>query len=381
MAAKRTSRNRPIDVLRALAIMLVLGRHMDPCPPEVNLYLNTFTEFWYRIGGIGVDLFFVLSGFLVSSLLFRESLTHSRISITRFLIRRGLKIYPSFYVFILFTILYRKFQLEYPIYLNSLLGELLFLQNYIGNLWGYTWTLAVEEHFYLFLVLLLYWFNRRDVKYQHRTPFVELPQVAIAIFIGCLLLRLITSFFVEGAADSNSYILLFPTHLRIDSVMFGVLLAWAWHFKSAWLKKKVLSKRWLLAISGVLFVLLPFWLNLDRSMAILTVGLSSFYLGFGLLMLGTIKWKLKESMFLKIVTTIGYCSYSIYLWHGPVHWWLLPALDKFVSPAFLSNWYLYFFSYFLGSIAVGYLLTKAIEQPVLLMRNKFFPSRTRALKF
>ena len=87
----RPKRNQSLDVLRCVAILLVLGRHLDYYP------------LWSKIGWIGVDLFFVLSGFLVSGLLFHEFKEHGRINFRRFILRRGLKIWPAFYTYILIT--------------------------------------------------------------------------------------------------------------------------------------------------------------------------------------------------------------------------------------------------------------------------------------
>lgn len=377
MSVSRKNRNPSIDILRAFAILLVLGRHMKTCPPETNIYLSSLTELWQRVGWTGVDLFFVLSGFLVSSLLFQENLIHSQIDIKRFLVRRGFKIYPSFWIFIGFTIVYWKAN-NYPLYLSNLLGELFFLQNYIGNFWGYTWSLAVEEHFYILLVIILYWLNQRDLKFRNKTPFLELPQISIIILVACLALRYITAYI---SSDSDSYTLLFPTHLRIDSLMFGVLIAWLWHFKLSEFEKLFWFKRLYLTIMGLFFVFVPFVANIDRTINMFTFGLSFLYFGFGLLILGTINLKIKSEALLKCLTYIGYCSYSIYLWHGPVNLWLIPSLGKFISPVFISNWYIYFLSYFVGSIAIGCLATNMVEKPLLSLRNKIFPSRTRTLKF
>mgnify|MGYP001205359475 CR=1 FL=1 len=103
------SRNLNLDILRAIAILLVLGRHMQVCPSDISPTISAITQKWQDIGWIGVDLFFVLSGFLVSMLLFKEVRIKGRLSIRHFLIRRGLKIYPSFYFFILVTVLYKIF--------------------------------------------------------------------------------------------------------------------------------------------------------------------------------------------------------------------------------------------------------------------------------
>src|SRR6185503_20062984 len=82
-------RLRELDFLRGVAILLVLLRHVD---------LSSFTT---NAGWIGVDLFFVLSGFLVSGLLFKEYIKFGNIRVGLFLIRRGFKIYPIYYIFYL----------------------------------------------------------------------------------------------------------------------------------------------------------------------------------------------------------------------------------------------------------------------------------------
>src|SRR6478672_2080696 len=87
-----------IDLLRAVAVLLVIGNHSAICPPEISVFLNKITTVWNRGGWTGVDLFFVLSGFLVSGLLFDEYRKSGGIDFKRFLIRRGLKIYPAFWL-------------------------------------------------------------------------------------------------------------------------------------------------------------------------------------------------------------------------------------------------------------------------------------------
>ena len=88
------SRVRQIDFLRAVAVILVLFRHH-----WVGI------DVLQRIGWIGVDLFFVLSGFLVSGLLFSEYKRYGNIKAGQFLIRRGFKIYPLFYLSIFLTLI------------------------------------------------------------------------------------------------------------------------------------------------------------------------------------------------------------------------------------------------------------------------------------
>src|SRR5579862_1648506 len=98
-------RSQGLDVLRAAAVGLVLCRHLPAADGSAGL-LRTVVDGLIRGGWTGVDLFFVISGFLVSGLLFREYQASGRIDGTRFLIRRGFRIYPSFWLFIGTTLCY-----------------------------------------------------------------------------------------------------------------------------------------------------------------------------------------------------------------------------------------------------------------------------------
>src|SRR5688500_1239581 len=90
-----------LDLLRACAVLLVLGRYMlMPPAGAVPWPVLSCLHSWQRGGWIGVDFFFVLSGFLSSVLLFREHLNFGSIRYGHFLARRGFKISPAFYVMI-----------------------------------------------------------------------------------------------------------------------------------------------------------------------------------------------------------------------------------------------------------------------------------------
>src|SRR4051812_44086102 len=88
-----------LDVLRAVGILLVLGRH-SPLAPRAAGHFEKFSKYWACIGWSGVDLFFVLSGFLIGGLLFQEIKTHGSLDIRRFLIRRAFKIWPTYFVYL-----------------------------------------------------------------------------------------------------------------------------------------------------------------------------------------------------------------------------------------------------------------------------------------
>src|SRR5258708_39463837 len=138
-----------LAVLRAVAVLLVIGHHV-----QFGSDAPAVLRAWHLGGWIGVDLFFVLSGFLVSGLLFREQMRYGTVRVGRFLVRRGLKIYPAFYCFLLATLVVITVSKKCPP-ADQITGEVLFLQNYLGGVWNHTWSLAVEEHFYIGIALLV----------------------------------------------------------------------------------------------------------------------------------------------------------------------------------------------------------------------------------
>ena len=137
-----------LDLLRFIAVMLVLFRHLHP-PADGFSGWGRILELLQNGGWVGVDIFFVLSGFLVSRLLFSEFKRRGDFFLGRFLVRRAFKIYPAFWVLIAVTVAVRLFRSHPDLSSRNLVNELLFIQNYGFGLWGHTWSLAVEEHFYL----------------------------------------------------------------------------------------------------------------------------------------------------------------------------------------------------------------------------------------
>lgn len=111
------NRNQAIDFLRGVAVALTIFRHFG-----VNLFL-------YKIGWVGVDLFFVLSGFLVSGLLFGEYKKTGGIDFPRFFVRRGLKIYPLFYLIILVYLIQVKLDPVLKVDFGQIKAEALFYKN------------------------------------------------------------------------------------------------------------------------------------------------------------------------------------------------------------------------------------------------------------
>src|SRR5688572_1880780 len=131
----------------------------------------------------GVDIFFVLSGFLVSGLFFKDLAQRGTVSPGHFLIRRAFKIYPAFWLLILVTAIFHFCTLG-QVSLKALFAELFFYQNYVTGLWLHTWTLAIEEHFYLILAGIFY-VLKRSAGGKGQINIQVMPRIFDAAIFGC----------------------------------------------------------------------------------------------------------------------------------------------------------------------------------------------------
>ncbi|MDZ4683944.1 MAG: acyltransferase [Planctomycetaceae bacterium] len=355
-----------LDLLRCFAVLLVLGRHLTPCPRDANAVVWAATAVWQRGGWVGVDLFFVLSGFLVSGLLFHEDKANGSVDVRRFLVRRAFKIYPSFWGMVLVTALVGLAQTG-GVSIRALLAELLFLQNYLGGLWEHTWSLAVEEHFYIALAVLTAVLSRRPRR--GGATFASIPTLFLAMAVTCLGLRLYKSWTPPHSLDAS----LFPTHLRIDSLMSGVLVSYWWHYRE--LSELRLLRRFPGAVVGVgMLLLLPaFIFPIDRTWWMPAFGLTLCYVGSSAILAGCLALRVPQRREVEWLAQIGACSYSIYLWHLPVQAWGIDWLQGIAGGEL--NWFLYAGCYLGCALTVGILMSRLIEYPVLRVRERLFPSR------
>lgn len=353
-------RIKVLDFLRGIAILLVMLRHTN---------LSAVTT---QMGWIGVDLFFVLSGFLVSGLLFAEFKKNGTISPIRFLIRRGFKIYPLFYTVLLLHMLYFYLK-ELPIKSSEILPEIFFYQNYTPGIIGISWSLAIEEHFYILLSILLFvLYKKRAIKER-----LMIPVACLLVAVICLILRIISW---QNDPQFDPYTHFFPTHLRIDSLAFGVLIAWLYHFHSEWLKLLVRHYRYVLLIVIPLF-LLPAFIYTAESREMTTFGFTFLYLGFGILLALFVVYadsitqsfyRLKADFLLNSIAWTGVYSYAIYLLHmkaGPIISSYIDSKITDIPPLIiiLLN--------FAFNIVCGYLLSLLVEKPFLRLREKYYPAR------
>lgn len=166
-----------------------------------------------------------------------------------------------------------------------------------------------------------------------------------------------------------------PTHLRIDSLFFGVLLSYLWNFRLLAENEFIAKNKYFIALAGAACYLPAFVFELSETPWMSSIGLTFFYIGGGFLLLALLKFDFGKSAVLHFVARIGKYSYSIYLWNLPVHFWLV----KFTNSAG-ENWFLYALLYWSGTFLLGVGTAKLVEYPILKLRDKLIPSQAAALK-
>jgi peptidoglycan/LPS O-acetylase OafA/YrhL len=356
-------RNKRLDILRCIAVVTVILHHSGD------------SSFFTRIGWTGVDLFFVLSGFLISGLLFVEYKKKHAIDLKRFFLRRGLKIYPAFYMFLLLTGVTAELYLHAHSTIPRYLHDIFFIMNYQDGVWDHTWTLAVEEHFYIFLPIFLFILARFSSDRQD--PFRLIPWAAAAIASLCPAFRA-ASVYVGTPNFNTPYV---ASHDRMDSLFCGVLIGYLYHFRSGIFEQLMNSTRNRIVIAAVSLVLISFAYLYGRdSRFFATFGYSLVYIGFGGVLLlslytrGILSGKLAQ--FTELVGNtaayVGVYSYSIYLWHGPTGAWLPSLFRRMLGHP--TGPYGRFAVYFVGSLVVGIVMSKLVEYPILRLRDRLLPT-------
>lgn len=200
------SRIPSLDGLRALAITMVVAQHLS----SVHAIPALDVLWRFQLGDMGVRIFFVISGFLITTLLLREQARNGRIDLGAFYLRRTLRIFPAYFAFL--GIIAVSAALGYQtLTAKEFVPSLTYLANYLEapRVLGHTWSLAVEEQFYLLwpgLILLAGW--RRS---------------ALLAAAFCLVAPALRGLHTFGNADPDT--LFFRFELAGDALAWGCLYA------------------------------------------------------------------------------------------------------------------------------------------------------------
>jgi peptidoglycan/LPS O-acetylase OafA/YrhL len=329
-----------LDGIRGLAILLVVLFHhtlMRQSTPFDRVYVNLA-----RLGWSGVDLFFVLSGFLITGILYdAKGRTHYY---RNFYARRTLRIFPLYYVFVFFTLAISPWlwpdtdlaamgrnamkdtsEAWYWLYLSNILFA---IKEGFGhpNL-AVTWSLAIEEQFYLVWPVVVALLGRRSLMWT-----------CVGLMATALASR--TALVMGGADPTAAHVL---TFCRMDPLAAGsfVALALRDHHEAArlvaWARR--LAPAALLAFFGIWYVEDPLNNESSTEPIMLTAGLTILALFFGSLVALTATSSdgsaLSRVFSAPLLRTFGKYSYALYLFHVPVRRWIR---DTYFPVAAFQTW-------------------------------------------
>jgi peptidoglycan/LPS O-acetylase OafA/YrhL len=349
-----------LDFLRGVAVLMVVFGHMHfPAHTSVGPVI------WFdkAYGAFGVDLFFVLSGFLIGGLLFQDVLRTGKVDIGRFYIRRALKILPPLYTVLLFHLLSHRHPAS-----SFLWQNLLMVPNYFGTSIAQTWTLGVEEHFYLGLAALMVVFTA--LKARLRTMIAVLALIALAAAAGRC----------AAVAFGQIDIAVMHTQFRIDTLIAGVILAALYwldrpRFEALQKKRRLLVTVAVVSMTGMAVCFL-------NTPVMRTLGFELLALGWSCVLLLTFKpgEQPRHGLFFRLMARVGVYSYGIYLWHSLMQAPAEMLMARFAALGVDPNVTVVAVTLLQLAVALGtgVAATHLVEWPVLKFREIFFPRVRRS---
>ena len=384
-----------LDVLRGVAIALVVLLHFPPTTLSAVGVLEDAVSWLTGVGWIGVDLFFVLSGLLISRLIYSEYDRTGKFDAARFWLRRGFKIWPSYFAaygsITFLRVAWESFRGD-----TTRAAELLraaccnafFLQNYLPcERWVHSWSLAVEEHFYTVFALiagLLVW---TASKRQLPGSRLFLIVAAICVLLMFVVLALRTWSILPSYSAWAANVVYVRSHFRIDSLSFGVLLGYLVHYRGAISISRRIGGMAVPFALAIAFVWPTIWPK-TQSVWLESIGFTLIYLSFGVAVYFAATshefgrgWPRPWPAVLRSLAWLGTYSYTIYLGHSVLFG--IPGaetLRQLVLAAVVpmlgiqATLWLDRGVYLAASVVAGVLLSKVVERPFLRLRGRLLPS-------
>ncbi|PTQ94064.1 peptidoglycan/LPS O-acetylase OafA/YrhL [Mucilaginibacter yixingensis] len=357
-----------LDILRSTAILAVLMAHSS----DLLSKETTFKAAAFFSGFFGVELFFVLSGFLIGTVLMKTfNIPHlNTSSIGLFWIRRWFRTLPNYYLIIgVYNLLYHHITHTWVYSFKNNTSYFFFLQNIKPGMsaqyFSVSWSLAIEEWFYLLFPLLL--FIGQYLSKNRRL--VLLSVTGIFIFIP-LLLRAYFALTSANTEWDNGFRKVMP--LRLDGIGVGVLLAYIHYYHKTSLEKarfKLCGIGSCILIAETLFWACPQFINTGLSSLLFkTIFFTCFSIGVALVLPAFYYLKIShKSLFGYAVTNISLVSYSVYLLHPLV----LLILPNMLAKRHLDNPILHFALVWVMSFLLSWVLYQIFEKPTTNLRDKF----------
>jgi peptidoglycan/LPS O-acetylase OafA/YrhL len=355
-----------LDHLRALAIVLVFFYHYHSRIFGHPQWLNDYAKF----GWTGVDLFFVLSGYLISSHLFQQLKKEHTISIGTFYLKRVLRILPAFLLVLIIYICFPVFHER-----EALLPAwryLTFTQNFDLDIKGFgtfshAWSLCVEEHFYLlFPLLLLLLLKTRSLRRSYL--------LLIAFFMLGFVTRIYSweALYVPKMEEDDSWLywykyMYYPSYNRLDGLLIGMSIAAVYNFSPVFWSKISKYGNYFLVLSLVVLAGSYFVCYEEHSYNASVFGFPLVAIGYGFMLIGAISPSGFISRKSAITTILANLSYGIYLSHkGLIHM----TQQLFINLKVDGSGNLMLLLCLLCCIFGALLLNLVIERPFLRLKNK-----------
>lgn len=355
-----------LDHLRALSISLVFFHHYrsDNFPDKILAIKN--------FGWVGVDLFFVLSGFLIARQLFAELQRRQSISLAKFFIKRFFRIVPVYLVVVAIYFLVPAFRERES--LPALWKFLTFTQNiglspYTGGTFSHAWSLCVEEQFYILfpLVITAAFYLRIEKKGIY---------ILLAFFLFTCLFRVYLWYqymepLINKGGNYHEFWLTwiyYPTYTRLDGLLTGIGIAGlVTYYPKA--KEKLMRYGNLLLLAGILVLAAGYFICYIRvSFNSNIFGFPVIAIGFGCLVLaaispGCVLYKLRS----RLTTSVAILSYAVYLIHKAITHVCILYFGKMGLDE-ESYWMLLLSAVFtfIGALILRY----TVEKPFLKLRDK-----------
>jgi len=356
MKSAYTAKLDSIQGLRALAVLLVIAYHYG---------------FPVKNGFVGVDVFFVISGFVITQSLMRNRTNSKRQDLINFYIKRIARLFPAFFVVFLFT-MFAVFLVYSPnvgVQQNAIkgsLGAMLALSNFAiprisGGYFGasgesnpflHTWSLSVEEQFYFIYPLLFFfliWLNiRRNSK--------RLQNLILSLII---LFSFLLTINVEPLSKLSSLgtLTYFAPQARVWEFLLGVMVALNPLSENGSIKKRMRRLN-VVTISLIIIFSIAWRFDPDASLflVIIPVGSAAIFLAIsGFKSYGELENHKRKNFVTKILVHLGDLSYSLYLWHWPIY---VTALIMFPNQKFVVVLFSIPITYVLSLLTYKYVETR-----------------------
>lgn len=338
-------RQLTLDMVRGIAILLVLLFHFQPAPGDP--LVDTLAAPFARAGWAGVDLFFVLSGYLVGRMILTDAAAPAGFDYARFLYRRACRLWPALFLYLAMLWLAgggEGWRTIWPV--------LLHVQNYHESAPSHLWSLAVEEHFYLGAALLLPLLLRGGAG--------RVLTGLVVIALTSLVLRLAA---LEAGVPHLA--LQWQTQFRLEGLAIGVALACCAIRRPHWVAAANRFRIALFAFAIAGFVVLAIS---DSGAFRHGIGFTLAALAAAALLVAMLGARIPSWLEVpaRALAALGTIAYSLYIWHaslGRIAGALAPQLGLAHPGAVLV-----FQLAFAISVAAGlYLL---VERPALLLRDR-----------